>query len=84
MVVNFVLGISGKPVALVYKLKDEINSYIISIRGSNECKVHLGRLVNILSSELSGSGGGHEKACGAVIPKQKFAEFIRQLDKKSR
>lgn len=84
MVVNFVLGISGKPVALVYKLKDEINSYIISIRGSNECKVHLGRLVNSLSSELSGSGGGHEKACGAVIPKQKFAEFIKQLDKKSR
>jgi single-stranded DNA-specific DHH superfamily exonuclease len=84
MVVNFVLGTSGKPVALVYKTKEEINSCIISIRGSNECKVHLGRIVNSLSSALSGSGGGHEKACGAVIPKDKFSEFIRQLDKKSR
>ena len=84
MVVNFVLGISGKPVALVYKIKKEIESCIISIRGSNECKVHLGRIVNSLSSDLSGSGGGHEKACGAVIPKQKFAEFIKQLDSKSK
>jgi single-stranded-DNA-specific exonuclease len=84
MVVNFVLGISGKPVALVYKTKEEINSCIISIRGSNECKVHLGRIVNSLSSALSGSGGGHAKASGAVIPKDKFSEFIRQLDKKSR
>lgn len=84
MVVNFVLGISGKPVALVYKIKEEINSCIISIRGSNECKVHLGRIVNSLSSALSGSGGGHAKASGAVIPKDKFSEFIRQLDKKSR
>ncbi len=84
MVVNFVLGISGKPVALVYKTKEDINSCIISIRGSNECKVHLGRIVNSLSSVLSGSGGGHEKACGAVIPKDKLSEFIKQLDKKSR
>lgn len=84
MVVNFVLGASGKPVALVYKTKEDINSCIISIRGSNECKVHLGRIVNNLSSTLSGSGGGHEKACGAVIPKEKFSEFIKQLDKKSR
>ncbi len=84
MVVNFVLGLSGKPVALVYKTKEDINSCIISIRGSNECKVHLGRIVNSLSSVLSGSGGGHEKACGAVIPKDKLSEFIKQLDKKSR
>lgn len=84
MVVNFVLGASGKRVALVYKIKEDINSCIISIRGSNECKVHLGRIVNNLSSTLSGSGGGHEKASGAVIPKEKFSEFIKQLDKKSR
>ena len=84
MVVNFVLGASGKPVGLAYKIKEEISSCIISIRGSNECKVHLGRIVNNISSTLCGSGGGHEKACGAVIPKNKFPEFIKQLDKKSK
>jgi single-stranded-DNA-specific exonuclease len=80
MVVNFILGLSGKPVALVYKFKMDINSYIISIRGSKDCKLHLGRAVNGLSSKLGGSGGGHDKACGAVIPKQMLEVFIHELD----
>lgn len=84
MVVNFVLGSSGKPVAMVYKLKDDINSYIFSIRGSPESKVHLGRLVNEVASSLGGSGGGHDRACGAVIPKERLKEFIELVDKRIR
>jgi len=80
MVVNFVLGSSGKPVAMVYKFKADIKSYVVSIRGSSDCKVHLGRLTNEIASELGGSGGGHDKACGAVIPKDKLDEFIKILD----
>jgi single-stranded-DNA-specific exonuclease len=82
MVVNFVLGSSGKPVAIVYKLKDDINSYVVSIRGSGQCKVHLGRLTNDIASELGGSGGGHDKACGAVIPKANLQKFIETLNRK--
>lgn len=82
MVVNFVLGSSGKPVAIVYKLKDDINSYVVSIRGSSQCKVHLGRLTNDIASELGGSGGGHDKACGAVIPKANLQKFIETLNRK--
>src|SRR5919202_1915965 len=81
MVVNSVLGISDRPVAMVYKLKDDVNCYIISVRGSKDCKVHLGRLINDIASELGGSGGGHDKACGAVIPKEKIKEFIHLVDK---
>jgi RecJ-like exonuclease len=81
MIVNFVLGISEKPVAMVYKLKDEIDSYIFSIRGNKSCKVHLGRVVNQISSEVGGSGGGHEKACGAVVPREKLNQFIYLLDR---
>lgn len=81
IIVNSVLGISERTVAMVYKLKDDINCYIISIRGSKDCKVHLGRLVNDIASEIGGSGGGHDKACGAVIPKEKIEEFIRLLNK---
>lgn len=80
MVVNFVLGSSGKPAAMVYKLKDNIGSYVVSIRGSKDCKVHLGRIVNDVATSLGGSGGGHDKACGAVVPKDKLDEFIRTLD----
>jgi single-stranded-DNA-specific exonuclease len=81
VIVNFVLGISEKPVAMVYRLKDDINSYIISIRASKACDVHLGRIVNEVASNLGGSGGGHEKACGAVIPKGKLEDFINAIDK---
>ncbi|HEY1248681.1 MAG TPA: DHHA1 domain-containing protein [Nitrososphaera sp.] len=82
MVVNFVLGASGKPAAMVYKLKEDIKSYVISIRGSPSCNEHLGRLTNEIASELGGSGGGHAKACGAVIPVDKLNEFIKVIDKK--
>jgi RecJ-like exonuclease len=30
---------------------------------------------------MGGSGGGHDKACGAVIPKEKIEEFIQRVDK---
>ncbi|MDQ3888905.1 MAG: DHH family phosphoesterase, partial [Thermoproteota archaeon] len=82
MVVNFVLGSSGKPAAMVYKLKDDIKSYVVSIRGSADCKVHLGRLTNEIASELGGSGGGHDRACGAVIPKSNLQKFIEILNRK--
>jgi single-stranded-DNA-specific exonuclease len=82
MIVNFVLGSSGKPAAMVYKLKDDINSYVVSIRGSADCKVHLGRLTNDIASELGGSGGGHDKAAGAVIPRANFQKFIESLNRK--
>ncbi|HZA07863.1 MAG TPA: DHH family phosphoesterase, partial [Nitrososphaeraceae archaeon] len=81
MIVNSVLGMSGRAVAMAYKLKDDIDCYMISVRGSKDCRVHLGRLVNDIASEIGGSGGGHDKACGAVIPKQKIEEFIMLLDK---
>lgn len=81
VIVNFVLGISGRPVALVYKFRDEINSFVISIRGSKECEAHLGRIVNEIAANFGGSGGGHDKASGAVIPKDHLEEFISELDR---
>ncbi|MDE1830295.1 MAG: DHH family phosphoesterase, partial [Thaumarchaeota archaeon] len=29
-----------------------------------------------------GSGGGHDKACGAVIPKEKMPQFIKKFNSK--
>lgn len=81
MIVNFVLGLSGKKVGIAYKLKENINSYVLSIRGSKNCSVHLGKLVNDLTSELNGSGGGHDKACGAVIPIDNIETFLKKLDR---
>lgn len=80
MIVNFVLGLSGKQVGIAFKLKDNINSYVLSIRGSKDCSYHLGKIVNELTSDLNGSGGGHDKACGAVIPEEKLDLFLKKFD----
>lgn len=82
MAVNFVLGLSGKEVGVSYKLREEQGIYAVSVRGAKSCKVHLGRIVNQLATELGGSGGGHDKACGAVIPKEKIGTFLKKFNSK--
>jgi archaea-specific RecJ-like exonuclease len=80
--VNFVLGLSGKNVGVAYKERVDHGIYAVSIRGSKSCQIHLGRLVNSLAQGFGGSGGGHDKACGAVIPKDKIMPFIKALNSK--
>lgn len=80
--VNFVLGLSGKDVGVAYKERMGLGIYAVSIRGSRTCKIHLGKLVNPLATELGGSGGGHDKACGAVIPKAKMKTFLKEFNAK--
>lgn len=80
--VNFVLGLSGKDVGVAYKERADHGIYAVSIRGSKSCKIHLGRLVNSLVPKFGGSGGGHDKACGAVIPKDKIMAFIKEFNSK--
>ncbi len=82
MVVNFVLGMSGKDVGVSYKLREENGVYAVSIRGSKSCQIHLGKIVNVLATELGGSGGGHDKACGAVIPQDKIVTFLKKFNSK--
>ena len=77
---NFVLGFSRKDVAITYKERVDKGIYAVSVRGSPSCKTHLGKLVSSISAELGGSGGGHDKACGAVIPKDKIKQFVRQMN----
>ena len=79
--VNFVMGLSGKNVGVAYKERIDHGIYAVSVRGSDNCKVHLGRIVNLLATSLGGSGGGHDKACGAVVPKLKIKKFITELNK---
>ena len=80
--VNFVMGLSGKDVGVAYKERIDHGIYAVSVRGSKNCKVHLGKIVNLLATSLGGSGGGHDKACGAVIPKPQIKKFITELNKK--
>ncbi len=80
--VNFVLGLSGKDVGVAYKERVDHGIYAVSVRGSKGCRIHLGKIVNVLAADLGGSGGGHDRACGAVIPKPKIKTFLREFNKK--
>ena len=80
--VNFVLGLSGKDVGVAYKERIDHGIYAVSVRGSKNCSIHLGKIVNTLATDLGGSGGGHDKACGAVIPKPKIKKFLTEFNKK--
>jgi len=80
--VNFVLGFSGKDVGVAFKERVDHGIYAVSVRGSKDCKLHLGKIVNTLATDLGGSGGGHDKACGAVIPKSKIKTFLKEFNKK--
>tara|TARA_B100001123_G_scaffold330560_1_gene372560 strand:+ start:181 stop:1176 length:996 start_codon:yes stop_codon:yes gene_type:complete len=79
--VNFVLGLSGKDVGVAFKERVDYGVYAVSVRGSKQCKIHLGKLINKITTEIGGSGGGHDKACGASIPKEKITKFLNTLNK---
>ena len=78
--VNFVLGLSGKDVGIAYKERVDYGVYAVSVRGSKQCKTHLGKLINKIATDVGGSGGGHDKACGASIPKDKITKFINTIN----
>ena len=80
--VNFVMGMSGKDVGVAYKERVDHGIYAVSVRGAQSCKIHLGKIINVLATDLGGSGGGHDRACGAVIPKAKIKTFLREFNKK--
>ena len=78
--VNFVLGFSGKDVGIAYKERVDKGIYAVSVRGSASCKTHLGRLVSSVAAKIGGSGGGHDRACGAVIPKDQMKKFLHEMN----
>ena len=78
--VNFVLGLSGKDVGIAYKERVDYGVYAVSVRGSKQCKTHLGKLINKIATDVGGSGGGHDKACGASVPKDKITKFINAIN----
>lgn len=44
--------------------------------------IHFGRLIQEISKEVGGSGGGHAVACGAYIPLSKKEEFLNKFNEK--
>ena len=52
----------------------------VSIRATEDCELDVSKLIKQAASSVGGMGGGHEKAAGAQIPRDKLEEFIKELD----
>jgi RecJ-like exonuclease len=48
----------------------------VSVRGTDECNQHLGRLLRRVSRRVGGSGGGHMLAAGAMVPSSQLKRFL--------
>jgi RecJ-like exonuclease len=80
-VAKLLIGAFGVPVG-VASSEQEKGWYEVSLRGTSECKVHLGRVASRISSKLGGNGGGHRKAAGCRIPVDKMNALLLELKRR--
>ena len=80
-VAKLLIGAFDVPVGVAMKEKHE-GWYEVSLRGTSECRVHLGRTIGKLAGSLGGSGGGHRKAAGCRVPKGGAEKMLKGLSKK--
>ena len=80
-VANLLIGAFDVPVGVAMKEKAS-GWYEVSLRGTSEVRVHLGRAIARISMRLGGSGGGHRRAAGCRVPAAKADEIIAALVKK--
>jgi RecJ-like exonuclease len=59
--------------------KDQGKMVNISLRGERQLPEHLGDLASQLSKKYGGFGGGHTRASGAKVPRDKLDAFIDDL-----
>lgn len=77
---SLLLGAFEVPVGVAYRTtRDRCE---ISLRASQDSRVHLGRIAKDLAERLGGFGGGHRRACGAMISPSRLDEFLRKLEKR--
>jgi nanoRNase/pAp phosphatase (c-di-AMP/oligoRNAs hydrolase) len=80
-VAKLLIGAFVVPVGVAFKEKQE-GWYEVSLRGTSECRVHLGKAVSSMAGRLGGSGGGHRKAAGCRVPASKMDQLLASLSKK--
>ncbi|HME18210.1 MAG TPA: DHHA1 domain-containing protein [Nitrososphaerales archaeon] len=77
-VAKLLIGAFGVQVGVALK-EQEKGWYEVSLRCTSECKVHLGKAIGRIASEMGGSGGGHRKAAGCRIPVDRMERMLAQL-----
>jgi RecJ-like exonuclease len=78
------LSLFGEDKPIIAITEAEEGNLKVSARVSEELAqkgLKLGEILGKAASMVSGFGGGHEVAAGAIIPKEKEAEFLKVLAK---
>lgn len=74
-----------KPMIAFTQVSDENDDLKVSLRCSRLLAydgIHFGSIIREVAQSLGGSGGGHNVACGAYIPKDKKDEFLNLMNEK--
>lgn len=64
------------PQATIFIARESNGSYKCSIRDNTR---DIKSVLESVIEEVGGDGGGHENACGAIIPNELFGEFIEKF-----
>lgn len=80
-VAKLLIGAFDVPVGVSMKEKTR-GWYEVSLRGTSECRVHLGTTIGRMVTPLGGSGGGHRKAAGCRVPVSEMDGVLKSLAKK--
>ena len=81
VVAKFLLGTFKVPVGVAVR-ENKPGELVVELRGTSECRVHLGKLIAEVCSKLGGSGGGHRLAAGGILPSNGESRLIEMLSKR--
>jgi len=74
---ELLLDVPNVTVTLVYNTTGIPGQSRVSVRGTDQCTQHLGKILSKLSRKVGGEGGGHMLAAGAMVPTKRLHEFLR-------
>jgi RecJ-like exonuclease len=74
---NLLMDALGVDVGLSYKANGECVN--VSLRGMTGLSEHLGDMAKALGQRLGGFGGGHQRASGVKLPKDRLEAFIDEV-----
>jgi len=74
---KYLMTIGGKPIGIAVEERRKLA--VMSVR-TYKGFIDLNKVLRRVAVRFGGSGGGHEFAAGARVPKDRFEEFIHQLD----
>ena len=78
-VAKLLLGAFGVSVGVAYKDKPG-GTAELSLRGTSESKIHLGKEIGVIAQRHGGSGGGHERAAGCSVPVSEVKGLLADLE----